>query len=182
MTLLPIIYTSLLIFLGLLLFVIMISYISYKLKGGQNQLKRHNQFEPQHAIASTPIRVIPSVIPAPKVVIPEYRPIKNMDSQKNTNQFREADIKKELDRSEIRRPAQLKINLDTNRNGFERFTRRENHTRLEIMNTSEKYSNKEVSIAAPIRNVRTAQSLSDANILNYYSDRTDNGFVSLRAI
>lgn len=157
MTLVPIIYTSLLIFSSLLLFVIVASYISFKLR--------------PKPIAETVIRrefVRPVNInriaqaSAPRVV----QSTNNNSRQNYSQQLPNPQIHKE--RSINQKPLPTRVNKG----------RETNTKRLEIMNTAEIF-NHQNSYSDFNKVTRDSVRVSDSNILNFYSDYNDSKFSSI---
>lgn len=183
MTLLPIIYTSLMIFSAFLFFVIIVSYISFKLKGGRNQFRNSQQLAPVPIIAARPVRIVSSTPVLQKPVRPNYNLNHNM-IEKNINTQIKSELRNDYNdyrAAEKRQSEHANYNV-AKQNPLNRNTKSASRaTRIEIVNTSEK-NNRPLTVDFPIRSIRSSQSLSDANILNYYSDRNDKGFVSLKAV
>lgn len=183
MTLLPIIYTSLLIFSAFLLFVIMISYASYKMKGGRNQVKRFDRLEPQlqPIVNTVPVRRIASVQVTQTVYPQKYPLILKKNDDRINNQYRNRGTKRIVPENQHVNQERLTKNISSNRLSYEKSARSESQSRIEIMNTSERYNQSSYYQQSPVRQPKSAQSLTDVNLLNYYSDRNDTGFVSLTA-
>ena len=167
------------IFSGFLFLVISVSYISYKIKGGRNQIRTSQQMAPAPIISAKPVRVVPSVPVVKKQILPSYdinKPVRKFNTQLNS------ETRKDFSINEQRQPVK-----ENNYNTVKHHSLQKNTmaltraTRIEILNTSEK-NNHPLTVEFPIRTIKNSQNLSDANILNYYSDRNDRGFVSLRAV
>ena len=179
MSLLPIIYTSLVLFAGILFFVLIVSYISFKLKSG-GKGPRYQQLEiAQPAPIIAPVRTVQS-----KVAVKESYPLDYSKLEKRI-QYQTSSLnhyRNEVPQSQVeRRPRQMErtTRYQTNNNGFSQSRGNEN-SRIQIMNTSERMNN---SFSVPSQKyvTKSAHGLSDMNLLSYYSDRNDNGFVSLTA-
>lgn len=167
MTLVPIIYTSLLIFSAILLFVILVSYISFRTK---SSLKKVNEL--RVPVRNNNIQLRPAAIPVPHapIIIRKESPVV----------VRRNPIQLEYSHSHSERP----INPNDyrqyqTRNSPQRPTSLTRENRIVIMNDSNK-----LQTGKPVpsqMNQRTYQKLPDMNLLNYYSDRTDSDFITLTA-
>jgi hypothetical protein len=167
MTLVPIVYTSLIIFASLLTFVIISSYIAFKAKSGSRM--RPNIEEAQLGYIPRPIlvnniplqresnrvqtRLIPqNYVPKPTKTTPyqaeiKYKTMWNIESQKSKQE---------------NAPRKHKSSQ------YSRMTKQID--RIEIMNNTERFRR-----TSEFDNVSLQPSgtISDSNLLNYYSDRAD---------
>lgn len=152
MTLVPIIYTSLLIFSGLLLFVVIASYISFKLKSTNTLTSNNNH----------------SQIKINRVQ--NYKPQPIYYSQQNyvhTN-------KNEMTKNELAINNKKQIYEKSNFNKTQSKTTK----RIEIMNTNEKYKfNKPNNFVnnSKKENFR----ITDTNILDFYSDNNSRNYSTI---
>jgi len=193
MTLLPIIYTSLLIFFSLLAFVSLISYISYKTRSKENPLiteeKRkiqkinvikHNIPQPVYSYQLTRTSnslknevVKTELKQKPLVVHENYFELRNPYHQNSSPYFQSSNnnIRKEY-------PPQIdnrKILSESNRNKLTR-------TRLEIMNNTLQFQNNNLqNYEYPTRN-KTTHDITQTNILNFYQDKEDHRLVAITAV
>ena len=175
MTLVPIIYTSLIIFASLLTLVIFISYIAFRIKS-------RNTIHPSAAAADYAYRPRPAFVqtPAPQRIPIQYKPQPLRlsyypSSQKNNYQtypkpYEENYIKHDNSR----------VTNDNRRSSFTQEPQRKTRQieRLEIMNQSERFRRTSEFDDMPIQ---SSGSISDSNLLSYYSDRTDLEFSVLNA-
>jgi hypothetical protein len=180
MTLLPIIYTSLLLFATLLFFVLMVSYISFKVKS-KGTMPGSRQIEiPQPAPIIIPAKASPA-----RVVVRESYPLDYSKLEKRI-QYQTSSINNYRNEEHIRpserkpRPIELSTRYSTNNyrsgksSGFEK-------SRIKIVNTSEHPNFSSFRETTIIPKIKSAQGLTDMNLLNYYSDRNESGFVTLTA-
>lgn len=176
MTLVPIIYTSLLIFSALLLFVIFVSYISYKAKGGSRKEReiRNEYSAKQIKMKNPPINVSSNIV------------INNNHSQM-LNRIASQEYSKN-----IHVPSQPKVVAQTKnyemKQASQKFistepTRKLNRTtiddRISVLNTSNSYY--QSSVYRKEQSKTPSHRLPDLNILNYYSDKGGSEFITLSA-
>ena len=193
MALVPIIYTSLLIFTALLLFVIGVSYISFKAKDkytGPAEFKeiRQNSFEVRptnynfNNLSVKPVTVqyrqsidYPIVNHAEEHAGKNFRNSLPINIQNEAvNDFHSQQIKRNLKVEAYDKFQEAKrINQKTT------FSR----NRIEIMNNSVPYNN--TSIESEFDNFhssfRSRNNISEKSLLNYYSDVEDLDLVMLSA-
>lgn len=152
MTLVPIIYTSLLIFSALLLFVIIVSYISFKLKPQRIPETVHANYQRQININRVDhLAQIPQQIKARPIIIKQEKSYENISPQKV---YAENNFHK--------------------RNTYSRNTRR-----LEIMNTSEYFQNLPKERYEPKYDRRKdSLIITDSNIFDFYADKSNSKFSS----
>ncbi|OGU69725.1 MAG: hypothetical protein A2499_00285 [Stygiobacter sp. RIFOXYC12_FULL_38_8] len=167
MTLVPIIYTSLLIFSSILLFVILFSYISFKAKSNlrkASELKVH--------VGNQNVQIRPVAIPV------QHAPI--IIKKGNPGLVRQNPVRGEYSHSRSANPVSIDdYRQNQTRNSITRPTRLTREDRIVIMNdTTKLHTAKTVPSQAE---QRTYQRLPDLNLLNYYSDRTDSEFITLTA-
>jgi hypothetical protein len=151
MTLVPIIYTSLLIFSALLLFVIIVSYISFKLKPQRRPEIVHASTQRQVHVnrVHNSIQVPQQVQPRP-IVIRQEQTIRNVAPQKVQAQ-----------------------------NNYPKNSILRNTKRLEIMNTSEYFQNQQRESYEPkYERKREPLIINDSNIFDFYADKPSSKFSS----
>ena len=193
MALVPIIYTSLLIFIALFIFVIGVSYISFKTKDkytGPAEFKeiRQNSFEVRPAnynfnnLSVRPVTVqYRQSIDYPKVNHAEKESRNNFRNSlpitiqnEAVNDFHSQQIKRNLkvaayDKSQEAKRINQKLTFSRNR--------------IEIMNNSFPFNN--TSIESEFDNFhnsfRSRNNISEKNLFNYYSDVKDLNLVMLSA-
>jgi len=193
MALVPIIYTSLLIFIGLLIFVIGVSYISFKAKDksmGTAEFKeiRPNSFEDRPAnynfnnLSVRPVTVqYRQSIDYPKVNHAEKESRKNFRNSLPINIQNEAvnDFHSQQIKRNLKAEAYDKFQEAKRINQKLTFSR----NRIEIMNNSVPFNN--ISIESEFDNYhnsfRSRNNISEKNLLNYYSDVKDLDLVMLSA-
>lgn len=163
MTLVPIIYTSLLIFSALLFFVIITSYISFKLK--PQKKFAHQNTEPPSQININ--RVHNYQNPAPMFV-------KNYNA---TSVIKE----RYVNHSNLNNKP-----LKSESKNFSETIQREKK-RLEIMNTKEMFTKNEnfhsnIRFEDKNNNKNKNFRITDANILDFYSDNSINQYSSYYSI
>ena len=181
---------SLLIFSAFLLFVVIVSYISYKAKSG-DRVPPHlrNHIDPLgNGLVLQPATVSNSIVvrqAAPKYLAPVQSII---ESQKAGELKRKEDnytkavqtIQQLTNKTKIYRAAQEK-NEDWRKDESRKVTRYRStlqSSRLEIMNQSEKFR---TSVQDEYRSVRRENAYTnhgDLNIIAYYSDRSDADYTS----
>lgn len=167
MTLVPIIYTSLLIFSSILLFVILFSYISFKAK---SSLRKGNEL--RVPLGNQTIQNRPVVIPI------QHAPI--IIRKENPVVVRQNSVQAEFSRSQSKRA----VNPNDYRqhqtgNSYPRPTKLTREDRIVIMNDTNKTHT--AKVIPSHKEQRTFQQLPDLNLLNYYSDRADSEFITLTA-
>jgi len=192
MTLLPIIYISVLIFTSFMLFVIIISYISFKTK------QRSNYDKSQGTIPAYPNSIIlkPAITfnqPIKPVHI-GFSPKAQKISSVNTNVIRDNLTKG------MTRPLNMKTSLQqrkekvvnnesrqliSQQERFEEKKLKSNYSlkaRLEIMNQTQiSKRSKENVYDENIIIQKNMTGINEANLFNYYSDNSEFDFVALSA-
>lgn len=165
MTLVPIIYTSLLIFSSILLFVILFSYVSFKAK---SSLRKGNEL--RVPLGNQNIQNRPVVIPVQHspIIIRKENPVV---VRQNSVQAEFSHSKRTVNPNDYRQPQ--------TRNSYPRPTKLTREDRIVIMNDSNKLHT-ERSVPSQVEQ-RTFQKLPDMNVLNYYSDRAGSEFITLTA-
>jgi len=192
MTLVPIIYTSLLIFFALLLFVLFVSYISYKTKA-RGKVSRSVEPMPirRLALAGNTLQINNS---AGKIVARQMQttqPItidNNFSHKKHFTQnveTRRTERHKINTREDFVRSNQHDKNYNTNKsytfNHGNKSTQFVEPRRLEIMNQNEKFRTM-VERKSYIEDLpKHGPNLAEMNLLNYYSDNNEFGMVTLSA-
>jgi hypothetical protein len=179
MTLLPIIYTSVLIFSAFMFFVIVLSYIIFKAKSKDRVPVYLKHFDPLgNRLAAQPLLMN---INQPSVTIPLQKKVIHLNQtgiknrRDDYNQAVQVMQKEKFSRQRSEQVPQ-----------YENSLRRTNYrakpisTRIEVMNHSEKFrTNDEENKKMTATNRYTNH--SDINLLAFYSDISDLDFVSLSA-
>ena len=191
MALVPIIYTSLLIFTALLIFVISVSYISFKAKDkytdpAEFKEIRQNSFEVRptnYNFSNLSVRPA-SVQYRQSIDYPKVNHAEN-ESRKNFRNSLPINIQNEVVNDF--RPQQIKRNLKAE--AYEKFQEAQrinqkltlSRNRIEIMNNSVPFNN--TSIESEIDNFhntfRSRNNIYEKNLFNYYSDVNDLDLVML---
>ncbi|MDP2035915.1 MAG: hypothetical protein Q8S39_02170 [Ignavibacteria bacterium] len=167
MTLVPIIYTSLLIFSAILVFVILVSYISFKTK---SNLRKINELRVPVRNQSMQIR--------PAAIHVQHAPI--IIRKENPVVVRQNQVRAEYSRSQSVKPVNPNdYSQHQTRNSYPRPTKLTREDRIVIMNDSSKLHT-DRTVPSQVEQI-TFQKLPDLNILNYYSDRADSDFITLTA-
>ncbi len=190
MTLLPIIYTSLLIFTALFVFVVLVSYISYKTRTRNNLPPHHKHLDIRgDMVAVRPgaysrnynskqlSNTVPRIISEHKTKISTTR-MNNIDMGKLSSNYNLAidfmrhkeDSANEMERARSKKKSRRLDYRTTSIND-----------RLVIMNNTEKFrtpSQNEVYEEKPGRHYTNH---SELNVLTYYSDRPEMDFAALAA-
>lgn len=177
MTLVPIIYTSLLIFSAILLFVLIVSYISFKAKGGDRR-----SIEVKRQVLQNTVQMQPAYVNIQSTPVVNYRTAQ-MVKQKTTQ------IKNSNNSNPM--PSSVRASQEQYRpNNFEQkyFDRNENkrasritrEDRISILNSPISYSYKSTPHISQ-HTEKVSNRLPDLNILHYYSDNTGSDFITLSA-
>jgi len=192
MALVPIIYTSLLIFSSLLLFVIIVSYISYKAKDKNppyiksNVTEQYSEFKPANLnfnnLPAKPASIQYSQSINYPVINPEEdqergnfnKPIQNISRNDKTYASHSQPI-----RRNVKVEAYNKFQEVKGMNQKPTFSR----SRIKIMNDSGQFGTTpvETEFDNSHNSVSSENNLSEINLFNYYSDRQDLGLVMLSA-
>jgi hypothetical protein len=172
MTLVPIIFTSLLIFSALFVFVIIISFISFKIKSyDKHESKNRAQFRMQPLPIKAPTLKMNSYSEGNNSVITNnYLPPKAITNYPDPKDFRTAQVPR-FSNTQISRSEENRLN-------FSKTQRREDKKRIEIIKTSEKYYSAHNSDNNR-NSLRSTNNLNDYSFLNYYTDLEDTPLVSL---
>lgn len=171
MTLVPIIYTSLLIFSALFIFVIIVSFISFKIKsrsGGYDRREYPLNLQPVHTHVQNP------------VINRNYE----LEKSRLLNDYR---VKQEIAKVQQQHRI-IKVTQDVKKDdpvprseSYQQFANpniQKEKRRIEIMNTSQRnYSFK--NDEGDNRNLRSTSNLTDLNLLSYYSDLGENKLIHL---
>ena len=191
MSLVPIIYTSLLIFSAFLLFVIIVSYISYKAKAGERI--------PVHVRYADPLgnRIIAQPIPVNNYGTFKQIPMQNSLSVKPaiqySNQMREQNSNNNYSNAvhamqhSLKKDTQfVKENRDVLQDeNYIHSSNRESYpqkkvtksvpmsNRLEILNRSANFKTSVLENDISTKRVHRYTNNGDVNLLNFYSDRAD---------
>jgi len=193
MALVPIIYTSLLIFSSLLLFVIGVSYISFKTKDkytGPVELKeiRQNSFAVRPAnVNFNNLSVKPATVQYRQsinypVAKPEEDQIR-VNFRKSLPSISQNDVVNDFQSQPIKR--NLKVEAYDKFQEAKRINQNPtfSRNRIEIMNNSAQFNT--ASLESGFENFhssfRSGSNLSEKNLLNYYSDREDSDLIMLSA-
>lgn len=193
MTLVPIIYTSLMISGAVLFLVITISYIAYKAKG--NSRSRNPQGQTDYR--NHQITVIPrtnntrnfQTVPIPVTVKQAVTRI-NMEQaamyNSRTNRY-VSNISNQTKSFDNKNNNQKRVGRDTYSNNYtnydgSRHSKRTTSTRIEVMNHSDRFNTSPAKYEEIRKPVYAAQNLSELNLINLYSDNSDMKFVTLTAL
>lgn len=185
MSLVPIIYTSLALFFGLLIIVVMISFLSYKARGKKNpliveEINKHKKLNASpkiivrqnNNVELKPIKKIdphtqkiPNVQSAPLVLPSNYF---RQDQNVRQNQHRETKIIHEV--NDERRKNTTLYNMGMK-------------TRIEIMNNNKKFKRFDENNYKKNSMTRSINDLTQFNIFSFYSDNNlDQEFVTATAV
>ncbi|MEW6653934.1 MAG: hypothetical protein AB1394_10760 [Bacteroidota bacterium] len=170
MTLVPIIYTSLLIFSAILLFVVIVSYISFKAKG---KTKKSIELKSQVRPINVQIKPVPS---KPVVGGREAQVVRQRTSQ---IQYTNYNYKEQASSSRVQQEKRVANNTEplySSRNSNQKKLRLTRDERLSIVNAPINYSQQN----QPQQRIASHR-LPDLNILNYYSDKKGTEFITLSA-
>jgi hypothetical protein len=170
MTLVPIIYTSLVIFASFTFLVIVFSYISFKARSRNSPAGRQRSIvQPAAVYIPKPVFVQPQ--PVKTVPVRNSYPYSEPQGPVPYPKYQASYREPEYDLTERNRtrekPDQSQRNMRTMR-------RNPSRERLEIMNNSERFARD--LIPEPNYNYRNAAVMLDANLLNYYSDGSELNF------
>ncbi len=198
MSLVPIIYTSILIFSGFLLFVIIVSYISYKTKSRDRIPVHLKNYDPLgNRLAYQPIAANgynQNIVrqEAFQYVIPiqsnNHSKKQDESSRKENNSLRlkQESLKRNYDPKIIKEVEKSKnatlVNVDS---AYQprRFKTTQHMNRLEIINHSEKFN---ISEPAKVENYsgrgdKRYTGQGDVNLISYYSDKPEHDYTSFSA-
>lgn len=193
MTLVPIIYTSLLILSAFLFFVVIVSYISYKTKSRDRvpaHLRHLNPLDSQLAIqpiATNNFRGVhlDQIKTAPYIQSKIQTPNQIKIERANDNYIKAVETMKR--RSEENNVYQednvIEMRPGINRKGNHPAKRIENpqpvSNRLEIMNHSDRFKTRVLDSDYPKKSDIRYSDHGDVNLFTFYSDRSDLDFVAL---
>ncbi|MBS3946053.1 MAG: hypothetical protein KGZ42_11180 [Melioribacter sp.] len=187
MSLVPIIYTSLALFFGLMLIVVLISYLSFRARKNTNP------------VIAEEIRKQRAVCYPPKIIVnrsqnKQYIPVPRFENSRRNitvnqsepivlpyNYFqKEQDVSNNNPRITER---EIKINNERRKNG-NTFYNGSTRTRIEIMNDNKKFQKpEEKQITRKESLARYINDLSQFNLLSFYSDNNaDRDFVTATAV
>jgi hypothetical protein len=187
MSLVPIIYTSLALFFGLMLIVVMISYLSFRARKNTNP------------VIAEEIRKQKAVSYPPKIIVnrnqnTQYIPVPRFENPQRNNTINQLEpvvlpydyFQKEQDASNNKpriSEREIKINYERRKNS-NTFYNRSTKTRIEIMNENKKFQKPEEKQTIRKESLaRYINDLSQFNLLSFYSDNnTDRDFVTATAI
>jgi hypothetical protein len=176
MTLVPIIYTSLIIFASFLIFVVFASYIAFRARSGNKINRSMDEMQlgyiPQQALMNHESHRRESVPIQTRVNAQSYISQSNnitlgVSAQKY-NDVNIHEIKRTQQKEISRQKKSAKQNLRSNRQT----------DRIEIMNNSEKFKRTSEFDNFP---TQVSGTISDSNLLTYYSDRSDIDFTVMNA-
>ncbi len=177
MTLVPIIYTSLIIFATLLTSVIIFSYIAFRIKGG-NKI-RQNSIEENYAYIPKPVLANPAPTFNRAISQREVKPFKTEYYQSNSLNTTCINPTHANVKAVARKSTKYVQNVNHQSMTQAKPVRiPDQKDRLEIMNNSERYRRTSEFDDLPIQ---TNGSLSDSNLLNFYSDKADQEFSVMNA-
>lgn len=178
MSLMPVIYTSLVIFLTLLVFLVILSWIAYKAKARGRKLP-HEKYEQElpiiHYVTPVPVKVTPQINVQTKIV-PEPMIIKSNPIISLPTRISEKPLRK----SYAPRFSTLnEINFrDTSSTSGKRYSQTDFHDmkRVTILNNPINIQRSQTqSESVKVRDV------SKINIIKYYTDNPDVDLISMRA-
>ena len=172
MTLVPIIYTSLIIFSSLLFFVIIISYIAYK----TSSKNRRNLLLERIAMSKSETIAIQTPVSDAKRKMNDYH-IQSVTVIKSNDQVR-SDESKVINSKTIAIKKKSSL-TEKERNNISRYNGKPSlrSTRLEIMNESKKFR---ASINEnEIERNHTHEIMIESNVLNYYDNTPENDYVRM---
>jgi hypothetical protein len=188
MTLVPIIYTSLLIFTALLAFVLFVSYISYKAKSRGKQPPYYQNlvkpaFVPQYRSNEIKLKVVK---PLPvQIASPTFS--NSNQTQKHIQRQMEKKYANSLNGNSnyVKKYKVENLNEAKTEGHYSRNSSKvSNHynTRIEIMNDTEKFRTQQNGYRHNLsEQINNNRGLSEMNLLNYYSDSPDSNFMRLTA-
>ena len=177
MTLVPIIYTSLIIFATLLTSVIIFSYIAFRIKSG-NKI-RPNTIETNYAYTPRPVLANPASQFDRAIIQREAKPFNTVYYQNNSLSKSRANTR--YNNEKVVKPEHDKYVQNVNRSSNTQIKpvhKSDQRDRLEIMNNSERYRRTSEFDDTPVQSNGT---ISDSNLLNFYSDRSDQEFSVMNA-
>ena len=192
MTLVPIIYTSLMIFFSFLLFVLIVSYLSYKAKG-RNKFPRFVESLPnrQLVLAGNTFQLNKRVEKPITIKAQSSLPKTSNNSFGTKKQFTQNVITRRTERQNInpredfKRLDQSNKDYSTSKsitvnhqNKSTQFIERRRH---EIMNQNENFNTIDERKSYQEGLPKHGPNLADINLLNYYSDNSDFEMVTLSA-
>lgn len=187
MSLVPIVYTSLILFFGLLLIVLTISYLSFKARGRKNPvieaeiLKQKRVMQPPKLIVN---RISQNTFLEQNLEIKKNAVNTKLSDQPiilQRNYFNNAKSNQKLNSTTIRRNSER---IDEQKKNSRLYKTMMNKSRIEVMNENIKYRTNEVFVSDRNRSrTRYVNDLSQLNILSFYSDNSsENNFVTAAAI
>lgn len=163
MSLLPIIYTSLILFFGLMLIVTIISYIAYKLKAERNPLieEEHKKYYQ----SKIPQRIIS---------------LQNNSIQSYADIYK-SKIKYDINPKIVQNVNHIKNNSEINKNSSKYFSHGTKNLkpRIQIMNKPSVPTNK---ILQKQNNIKVSADISKFDLLKYYIDLNDNKLEFMKVI
>lgn len=191
MSLVPIIYTSLILFFGLMVLILFFSYLSFRARAKANPLIEEVK-KSQKSIYSAP----KPIVNRETQIIYKYEPRNTAPVKTNKELIY---IEEKLNQQPIivranyfqqsesyhRKPIPTKTVFEDNsiRTRYNNITG-VNKTRIEIMNDSEKYNTKkrtEIFEDRPIRNIPN-RDVNHLNIFTFYSDNIESDLNSITAV
>ena len=184
MTLLPIIYTSVLIFSAFMIFVISLSYIIYKAKSKDRVPVYLKHLDPLgNRLAVQPLSMNNSVIkqtsfsvslPSQKKILP-LSPVKMRSRNDEYTQAVNVMNKEKYSRQRDEQVSQNENSIRKNSNRSKPIS-----ARIEVMNNSERYKTKvTIEENKKIKSPHSYTNHGDVNLLTFYSDKSDIDLVSL---
>ena len=172
MTLVPIIYTSLIIFSSLLFFVIIISYIAYK----TSSKNRRNLLLERIAMSKSETIAIQTPVSDAIRKMNDYH-IQSVNVIKSNDQVR-SDESKVINSKTIAIKKKSSL-TEKERNNISRYNGKPSlrSTRLKIMNESKKFRTS-INENELERN-HTHEIMIESNVLNYYDNTPENDYVRM---
>lgn len=187
MSLVPIIYTSLALFFGLMLFVVLISYLSFRARKNTNPVIAE-EIRKQRAVSYPPKIIVNRIQNTQYIPVPRFENSRRNNTVNQPepivlpyNYFqKEQDVNNHQTRIVER---EIKSNYEDRRKN-NTYSNRSTRTRIEIMNDNKKFQkpeekqiNRKESLAKYIND------LSQFNLLSFYSDsNADQNFVTATAV
>ncbi len=187
MSLVPIIYTSLALFFGLMLIVVLISYLSFRARKNTNPVIAE-EIRKQRAVSYPPKIIVNRIQNTQYIPVPKFENSRRKNTVNQSepivlpyNYFqKERDVNNHQTRITER---EIKSNYEDRRNN-NTYSNRSTRTRIEIMNDNMKFQKpEEGQINRKESLARYINDLSQFNLLSFYSDNNaDQNFVTATAV
>lgn len=187
MSLVPIIYTSLALFFGLMLFVVLISYLSFRARKNTNPVIAE-EIRKQRAVSYPPKIIVNRIQNTQYIPVPRFENSRRNNTVNQPepivlpyNYFqKEQDVNNHQTRIVER---EIKSKYEDRRNN-NTYSNRSTRTRIEIMNDNKKFQKpEEKQITRKESLAKYINDLSQFNLLSFYSDsNADQNFVTATAV